>query len=177
MKLPFFPILEHYVLIDQDVPQRPRSNSNPDPPLLKKNVQDQAKNDRLSWVPRNFKSGYESDMDCNSGSNENSQKLTKTTIPAGSEAGTDLNPSSMNTRKTRPKRRPDPPLSLNLKAIPRRMSMSYSPTSMRKEILKEETEEKDGLSPLVANSVKMRPVKPPRKPPRKTLLRVSVMKT
>ena len=159
-------------LFDQNILERP--SSNPDS-LLEKNS-----------ISRNFNSGlcgYESDR--SSDDYENSQNLPKTTI-FGS-AVTDTNPANPNpkpvpnTRKTRTRIRPS---SLNLKEMPRRrMSMSYSPTCIRKEILNEEeeekTEQKGILNLLESNMVKMRPVKrkPPIKPPRKTLLRVSVMKT
>ena len=153
-------------LFDQNILERP--SSNPDS-LLEKNS-----------ISRNFNSGlcgYESDR--SSDDYENSQNLPKTV--------TDTNPTNPNpkpvpnTRKTRTRIRPS---SLNLKEMPRRrMSMSYSPTCIRKEILneeeEEETEQKGILNLLESNMVKMRPVKrkPPIKPPRKTLLRVSVMKT
>ena len=160
-------------LFDQNILERP--SSNPDS-LLEKNS-----------ISRNFKSGlcgYESDR--SSDDDENSQKLPKTAVSGSAEAGTNpTNPKpkpSPNTRKTRTRIRPS---SLNLKEMPRRrMSMSYSPTCIRKEILNEEeeeekTEQKGILNPLESSMVKMRPVKrkPPSKPPRKTLLRVSVMKT
>ena len=159
-------------LFDQNILERP--SSNPDS-LLEKNS-----------ISRNFNSGlcgYESDR--SSDDDENSQKLPKTAIFGSAEAGTNptnANPKPFpNTRKTRTRIRPS---SLNLKEMPRRrMSMSYSPTCIRKEILneeeEEETEQKGILNPLESSMVKMRPVKrkPPSKPPRKTLLRVSVMKT
>ena len=158
-------------LFDQNILERP--SSNPDS-LLEKNS-----------ISRNLTSGlcgYESDR--SSDEDENTQKLPKTAISGSDETGTNpTNPKSKlpsNSRKTRTRIRPS---SLNLKEMPRRrMSMSYSPTCIRKEILNEEEEETDQkgiLNPLESSMVKMRPVKrkPPSKPPRKTLLRVSVMKT